>query len=69
MLVLSPSIEQYNELNGYKNGTSELIFVKDYSNAWIVGVEVLEDENFSEILDELLRLDIIEYTPFPEEDI
>jgi len=56
MNVLSPTAEQYRQLNGYKNGTSELEFVKDYSGAWIVGVEVLEDENFTEILYDLLLL-------------
>ena len=67
MDVLSPTQEQYNQLNGYKNNSSELIFVKDYSDRYIVGLEVLEDENFTEIIDQLNQLKIIEYTPFPDE--
>jgi hypothetical protein len=66
MIVLHPNLEQYNALNGYKNNASELIFVKDGSDRWIVGLEVLDDPNFSEIHDQLNELERIEYTPFPE---
>ena len=66
MLVLHPNLEQYNALNGYKNNASELLFVKDGSDRWIVGLEVLNDPNFSEIYDQLNELERIEYTPFPE---
>ena len=65
MNVLTPNKDQYIQLNGYKNNSSELIFVKDYSDRFIVGLEVLDDENFSAILNELNKLEIIEYTPFP----
>jgi len=67
MLVLHPNTEQYNSLNGYKNKTSELIFVKDGSDRWIVGLEVLDDPNFSEIKSQLEKLEKIEYTPYVEE--
>ena len=67
MLVLHPNIEQYNSLNGYKNKTSELIFIKDGSDRWIVGLEVLNDPNFSEIKPQLEQLEKIEYTPYVEE--
>ena len=63
MLVLHPNLEQYNALNGYKNKTSELLFVKDGSNRWIVGIEVLNDENFTAIHSQLNELERIEYTP------
>ena len=66
MKVLHPNTEQYTALNGYKNKASELLFVKDGSNRWIVGLEVLNDPNFSEIHDQLNELERIEYTPFPE---
>jgi hypothetical protein len=66
MLVLHPNTEQYTALNRYKNNASELLFVKDGSNRWIVGLEVLNDPNFSEIHDQLNELERIEYTPFPE---
>jgi hypothetical protein len=67
MLVLHPNLEQYNTLNGYKNNASELLFVKDGSDRWIVGLEVLNDENFSEIHDQLNELERIEYTPNADE--
>ena len=66
MLVLHPNLEQYNALNGYKNKTSELLFVKDGSNRWIVGIEVLNDENFENIKEQLNELERIEYTPNAE---
>lgn len=67
MIVLHPNTEQYNALNGYKNNASELQFVKDGSDRWIVGLEVLNDPNFVEIHDQLNELERIEYTPFIEE--
>ena len=67
MIVLHPNTEQYNALNGYKNNTSELQFVKDGSDRWIVGLEVLNDPNFEAIHDQLNDLERIEYTPYVEE--
>jgi hypothetical protein len=67
MIVLHPKTEQYNALNGYKNKSSELLFVKDGSDRWIVGTQVLNDPHFSEIHDQLEQLKRIEYTPFPDE--
>ena len=64
MIVLHPNIEQYNTLNGYKNNSSELLFVKDGSDRWIVGLEVLNDSNFSEIYNQLNELERIEYTTY-----
>ena len=64
MLVLHPNTQQYTALNGYKNNASELLFVKDGSDRWIVGLEVLDDPNFVEIHDQLNELERIEYTPF-----
>ena len=66
MLVLHPNTEQYTALNGYKNNASELLFVKDGSNRWIVGLEVLNDPDFEAIHDQLNELERIEYTLFPE---
>jgi hypothetical protein len=67
MIVLNPNTEQYNALNGYRHNSSELLFVKDGSNRWIVGTEVLNDLNFLAIHDQLEQLERIEYTPFPDE--
>ena len=66
IIVLHPNAEQYTALNGYKNQTSELLFVKDGSDRWIVGLEVLDDPNFADIHDQLEQLERIEYTPLPE---
>jgi len=68
MIVLHPNAEQYNALNGYKNKSSELLFVKDGSDKWIVGLQVLNDPHFSEIHDQLNKLKRINYTPFNEVD-
>jgi hypothetical protein len=66
MIVLHPNTEQYNALNGYRHESSELLFVKDGSDRWIVGLEVLQDPNFSEIHNQLNELERIEYTPIQE---
>jgi hypothetical protein len=65
IIVLHPNEEQYTALNGYKHNSSELLFVKDGSDRWIVGLEVLNDSNFAEIHDQLEQLERIEYTPPP----
>ena len=67
MIVLHPTNEQYTALNGYQYQSSELLFVKDGSDRWIVGLQVLDDPNFAEIHDKLELLERIEYTspPFP----
>jgi hypothetical protein len=65
MIVLHPTDEQYTALNGYQYESSELLFVKDGSDRWIVGLEVLSDSNFAEIHDQLEQLERIEFTPMP----
>jgi hypothetical protein len=67
MIVLHPNLEQYNALNGYSKNSSKLEFVKDGSDRWIVGLEVLDDTNFEAIHDQLNELERIEYTPFADE--
>lgn len=66
MIVLHPNAEQYTALNGYKYKSSELLFVKDGSDRWIVGLSVLSDPNFADIHDQLEQLERIEYTPIPD---
>jgi hypothetical protein len=61
MKVLKATKTQYNSLNGYENGLSRLEFAKDINDNWIVGLEVLEDENFAEIKEQLSKLKQIEY--------
>ena len=67
MIVLHPNTGQYNALDGYQNGKSILKFVKDGSDRWIVGLNVLSDLKFETIHDQLEQLERIEYTPFPPE--
>jgi hypothetical protein len=66
MIVLHPNTEQYNALNGYKNKSSELLFVKDGSGRYIVGLQVLHDPHFAEIHEQLNKLKRINYTPINE---
>jgi hypothetical protein len=66
MIVLHPNEEQYNALNGYTNDVYKLIFAIDGSGRYIVGLEVLNDSNFSEIHEQLLELEQITYTPIEE---
>jgi len=66
IIVLHPNPDQYNALNGYKNGCWELIFALDGSSRYITGLEVLDDPNFADIHDQLNELERIEYTPVPE---
>ena len=61
MKVLKATKTQYNSLNGYENGLSRLEFAKDGNDNWIVGLEVLSDNNFAEIKEQLLKLTQIEY--------
>lgn len=63
MIVLHSNTEQYDTLNGYYHNSSELLFVKDGSDRWIVGLEVLTDESFIAIQSQLNELERIEYTP------
>jgi hypothetical protein len=61
MKVLKATKTQYNSLNGYENGLSKLEFAKDINDNWIVGLEVLEDDNFAEIKEQLSKLTQIEF--------
>jgi hypothetical protein len=63
ILVLHPNTEQYYALNGYEYNSSRLVFVLDGSGRYIVGLGVLDEDNFSEIHDELDELQRIEFTP------
>jgi hypothetical protein len=66
MIVLHANNEQHAQLNGYQKNESILIFAIDGSGKFIVGLEVLNDLNFSEIHEQLDALERIEYTPVDE---
>ncbi len=69
MIVLTPTQQQAEKLDGFKHKSSVLQFVTDGSGKLIVGKEVLNDPNFSEIKDQLEELEKIEYTPYSDENI
>ena len=67
MIVLNPTPEQAEKLDGFKHKSSVLQFVPDGSGKLIVGKEVLTDPNFAAIHDELKQLKQVTYTPIPNE--
>lgn len=67
IIVLHPNEAQYNALNMYKNLSSQIIFFKDYSDRYVLGMSVFQDENLEPIHDQLNELERIEFTPFPPE--
>ena len=67
MIVLKANKNEFDSLEGFKNGDNLLKFAKDGNNNWIVGLEVLEDSAFVKIHDQLNELERIEYVPIPEE--
>lgn len=68
MIVLHANNEQYNKLNGYKNDFVALEFVKDGLDRWIIGMQVLEDENLKEIYNQLNELEQVEFIPIKEDE-
>ena len=66
MIVLHANNEQHAQLNGYQKNQSILLFAIDGSGKHIVGLEVLNDPNFSDIHEQLDALERIEYTPIDE---
>lgn len=63
MKVLKANETQYKELNGYEKLPHRLEFTKDADDNWIVGENVLKCDGFSEIVDKLKELEIIDYNP------
>jgi hypothetical protein len=68
MKVLNPTQAQYDKWNGYKANTSEILFVKDGADKWVVGLEVLDDPNFADIRSKLNIIARIDYTPLPDNE-
>ncbi len=68
MIVLLANNEQYSKLNGYKNDFVALQFAKDGLDRWIIGVQVLEDQNLKEIHNQLNQLERVEYIPIKEDE-
>jgi len=63
MEVLKANTAQYEALNGFSNGNSRIKFVKDADDNYIIGKEVLTDDKFLEIRNQLKQLEVINYNP------
>ena len=63
MEVLKANTAQYEALNGFTNENSHISFIEDADDNWIVGKEVLTDDKFLEIRNELEELEVINYNP------
>jgi hypothetical protein len=53
MIVLAPNEQQFQELNGYRNGIFRLEFIKDGSGRYVALLDVLTYEPFKEVWDKL----------------
>ena len=67
MKVLKATNEQYDNLNGIRNGVNQIEFAKDANDNWIVGVEVKRDPVWSAYHDNFNELEEIDYSPIIEE--
>ena len=63
MEVLKANSEQYEALNGFTNGNSHISFIQDANDNWIIGKEILTDDKFLEIRNQLEQLEVIPYNP------
>jgi len=63
MDVLKASLEQFSNLEGFSNGNSYIKFAKDANDNYIIGKEVLTDNLFLEIRNQLEELEVIPYNP------
>jgi hypothetical protein len=63
MEVLKANTAQYEALNGFTNENSYIFFIQDADDNWIIGKEVLTDDEFLEIRNQLELLEVIPYNP------
>ena len=63
MKVLKANTAQYEALNGFTNENSHISFIQDADDNWIIGKEVLTDDKFLEIRNQLEQLEVIPYNP------
>jgi hypothetical protein len=66
MKVLKANQEQYELLNGFKNGVNQIEFSKDANDNWIISVETKDDPAFIGIHEALSDLEEIDYSPVTE---
>ena len=61
MDVLKANQEQFSNLEGFSNGNSYIKFTQDANDNHIIGKEVLTDDKFLEIRNQLKQLEVIPY--------
>jgi len=63
MEVLKANTQQYESLQGFANGNHIINFSQDADDNYIIGKEVLTDDKFLEIREQLNQLEVIPYNP------
>ena len=63
MEVLKANTQQYEDLQGFANGNHIIDFSLDANNNHIIGKQVLTDDKFLEIRNQLEQLEVINYNP------
>jgi len=63
MKVLKANTAQYEALNGFTNGNSHISFIQDADDNYIIGKQILTDDKFLEIRNQLEQLEVIPYNP------
>ena len=63
MEVLVANTQQYRALQGFANGNHIINFTQDADGNKIIGKEVLTDDKFLEIRNQLEELKVIPYNP------
>ena len=63
MEVLKVNTAQYEALKNFSNGNNYIYFIEDADGNNTVGKEVLTDDKFVEIRNQLEELEVITYNP------
>ena len=63
MEVLKANSEQYEALKNFSNGNNYIDFIEDADGNNTIGKEVLTDDKFVEIRNQLKQLEVIPYNP------
>ena len=61
MIVLKVTLAQKKALEGFYKNEAQLQFIEDGNKNWVVNLEVLNDNNFAEIKEQLSKLTQIEF--------
>jgi len=63
MEVLKANTQQYEDLQGFANHNHIINFSLDADDNYIIGKQVLTDDKFLEIRDQLELLEVLPYNP------